>query len=150
MFIFRWKLLSCPCGAPFLMRGRVCHLSVIVDSISPSINCRYIAFAPTTENISRDCNFAVWRHWAFADVCLLTCYLEAGFVTLLFHCYERVSRVFLPVHYPAKLWPSTLQYKLILLLKDLSLLSTCLPDSTELEINVLVQESLGNTCHHPN
>jgi hypothetical protein len=28
-----WKLLSCPCGAPFLTRGRVCRLSVMVGSI---------------------------------------------------------------------------------------------------------------------
>jgi hypothetical protein len=34
MFLLAWKLLSCPCGAPSLTRGRVCHLSVIVDSIS--------------------------------------------------------------------------------------------------------------------
>jgi hypothetical protein len=29
-----WKLLSCPCEAPSLMRGRVCRLSVRVGSIS--------------------------------------------------------------------------------------------------------------------
>jgi hypothetical protein len=31
MFLLAW---SCPCGAPSLTRGRVCPLSVIVDSIS--------------------------------------------------------------------------------------------------------------------
>jgi hypothetical protein len=31
---FEWKLLSCLHGAPSLTRGRVCHLSVIVDSNS--------------------------------------------------------------------------------------------------------------------
>jgi hypothetical protein len=30
-----WKLLSCLCGAPFLMRGRVCHLSFSVCSNLP-------------------------------------------------------------------------------------------------------------------
>jgi hypothetical protein len=30
LFLLVWKLLSCPCGAPSLTRGRVCHLSVIV------------------------------------------------------------------------------------------------------------------------
>jgi hypothetical protein len=35
MFLLVWKLLSCPCGAPSLTRGRVCHLSAIVSSISP-------------------------------------------------------------------------------------------------------------------
>jgi hypothetical protein len=39
MFLRVWKLLSCPCGAPSLTRGRVCHLSVIVGSISP---CQYV------------------------------------------------------------------------------------------------------------
>jgi hypothetical protein len=34
MFLLAWKLLSCPHGAPSLMRGWVCHMSVIVDSIS--------------------------------------------------------------------------------------------------------------------
>jgi hypothetical protein len=34
MFILVWKLQSCPYGAPSLTRGRVCHLSVIVDSKS--------------------------------------------------------------------------------------------------------------------
>jgi hypothetical protein len=34
MFLLVWKLLSCPCGAPSLTRGRVCHLSVIVGRIS--------------------------------------------------------------------------------------------------------------------
>jgi hypothetical protein len=34
MFLFARKLLSCPYGAPSLTRGRICHLSVIVDSIS--------------------------------------------------------------------------------------------------------------------
>jgi hypothetical protein len=33
MFFLVWKLLSCACGAPSLATGRVCHLSVIVDSI---------------------------------------------------------------------------------------------------------------------
>jgi hypothetical protein len=42
MLIFKWKLLSCPCGAPSLARGRVCHLSVIVDSISPLSLCTLI------------------------------------------------------------------------------------------------------------
>jgi hypothetical protein len=36
MFLLVWKLLSCPCGALSLTRGRVCHLSVIVGSISSS------------------------------------------------------------------------------------------------------------------
>jgi hypothetical protein len=39
MFLLVWKLLSCPCGEPSLTRGRVCHLSVIVDSNSL---CQYI------------------------------------------------------------------------------------------------------------
>jgi hypothetical protein len=34
MFLLVWKLLSCPCEAPSLTRGRVCRLSVIVGSIS--------------------------------------------------------------------------------------------------------------------
>jgi hypothetical protein len=34
-FLLIWKLLSCPCGAPSLTIGRVCHLSVIVCSINP-------------------------------------------------------------------------------------------------------------------
>jgi hypothetical protein len=36
IFLLVWKLLSCPCGAPSLTRGRVCHLSITVGSISPS------------------------------------------------------------------------------------------------------------------
>jgi hypothetical protein len=36
MFLLVWKLLSCPCGAHSLTRRRVCHLSVIVGSISPA------------------------------------------------------------------------------------------------------------------
>jgi hypothetical protein len=35
MFLLVRKLLSCPCGAPSLTRGRVRHLSVIVGSIIP-------------------------------------------------------------------------------------------------------------------
>jgi hypothetical protein len=34
IFLLVWKLLSCPCGAPSLTRGRVCRLSVMVGSIS--------------------------------------------------------------------------------------------------------------------
>jgi hypothetical protein len=36
---FDWKLQSCPYGALSLTRGRVCHLSDIVDSTSP---CQYL------------------------------------------------------------------------------------------------------------
>jgi hypothetical protein len=36
---FDLKLQSCPYGAPSLTRGRVCHLSVIVDSNSL---CQYV------------------------------------------------------------------------------------------------------------
>jgi hypothetical protein len=39
MFLLVWKLLSCPCGAPYLTRGRVSHLSVIVSSIN---SCHYV------------------------------------------------------------------------------------------------------------
>jgi hypothetical protein len=42
MLLFKWKLLSCPGGAPSLTRDRVCHLSVIVDSISPLSLCTLI------------------------------------------------------------------------------------------------------------
>jgi hypothetical protein len=35
---FEWKLQSCPYGAPSLTRGRVCHLSAIVDRKSLSIH----------------------------------------------------------------------------------------------------------------
>jgi hypothetical protein len=34
IFLLVWKILSCPCGAPSLTRRRVCHLSLIVGSIS--------------------------------------------------------------------------------------------------------------------
>jgi hypothetical protein len=37
--LFGWKLQFSPYGAPSLTRGRVCHLSVIVDSNSP---CQYL------------------------------------------------------------------------------------------------------------
>jgi hypothetical protein len=39
---FEWKLQSCPYGAPSLTRGRVSHLSVIVDSKSLSIYAVFI------------------------------------------------------------------------------------------------------------
>jgi hypothetical protein len=37
IFIFHWKLQSCPYGAPSLTRSLVCHLSVVVDSKSLSV-----------------------------------------------------------------------------------------------------------------
>jgi hypothetical protein len=37
IFIFHWKLQSCPYGAPSVTGGRVCHLLVIVDSKSLSV-----------------------------------------------------------------------------------------------------------------
>jgi hypothetical protein len=50
MFLLVWKLLSCPCGAPFLTRGRVCHLSVIVGS---ALYCTYTVALQELNALSR-------------------------------------------------------------------------------------------------